>query len=417
MRRCHVLLAVLLLLPLPASAVDLQLPAGFTTHMYVTGDGFHGGAGNVPGIPAVSTMAFDVAGAMYLGRTGRRYTGGEIYDLWPIYRIPPGGGHLTPSREEQFLYGPPLPNAQVGVMRDGRELFVSAFDRDRGIGAVYRLVDGRAELFAGGTPPPGQAPLLRQPEAVALGPSGHVYVADRAQGAVLRLDATGAVVDPEYVSVRRPRLLASAGDVLWVGADGSAVYAYRWDPHDHGDVKVNMVQTAHNGFGIDTEPERLAVHAQQVLGEALPEYGVERVGLGRQPPRPHQGAEHGEVLSLDLARSPGEVRALDDEHRRGEGPEGVEQHGGVRVGSVPDLDGEGVDGPRIHDDPRRGLPVVGEHADGLAVERIEDRGAIELTGHGAREVVHVVGERSHALHDRAAVVIGRRGDRRGCSAS
>ena len=221
-RRRLPLLAVLLLLPLPASA-DPRLPAGFTTEVYVTGEGFDGGSGAARGIPAVSTMAFDSAGVMYLGRTGRRYTGGEVYDLWPIYRVPPGGGRIAASTEERYLYGPPLPNAQVGAMRDGRELFVSTFDRERGIGAVYRVLDGRAELFAGGTPPRGQAPLLRQPEAVALGASGHVYVADREQGTVLRFDATGAVVDPRYVSVRRPRLLASAGDdVLWVGADGNA---------------------------------------------------------------------------------------------------------------------------------------------------------------------------------------------------
>jgi hypothetical protein len=224
MHRPHVVLLVaLMVLPSPASAVDLQLPAGFTTQVYVTGEGFDGGSGTARGIPAVSTMAFDSTGAMYLGRTGRRYTGGEVYDLWPIYRIPPGGGRIAASTEERYLYGPPLPNAQVGAMRNGRELFVSTFDRERGIGAVYRVLDGRAELFAGGTPPRGRPPLLRQPEAVALGAAGHVYVADREQGAVLRIDATGAVVDPRYVTVRRPRLLACAGDdVLWVGADGNA---------------------------------------------------------------------------------------------------------------------------------------------------------------------------------------------------
>ena len=35
-----------------------------------------------------------------------------------------------------------------------------------------------------------------------------------------------------------------------------AVYAYRWDPGDHGDMKVNTVQTAHNGWGIDAVPMR-----------------------------------------------------------------------------------------------------------------------------------------------------------------
>lgn len=229
-RRRLPLLLVLLLLPSSALAADLQLPPGFTTQVYLTGEGFDSGSGAARGIPAVSTMAFDASGAMYLGRTGRRYTAGEIYDLWPVYRIPPGGARIVASDEERYLYGPPLPNAQVGAMRDGRELFLSTFDRDRGIGAVYRVVDGRAELFAGGTPPRGQAPLLRQPEAIALGGSGHVYVADRAQGIVLRLDSAGAVVDPRYVTLRRPRLLASTDDVLWVGADGSAEAPWQSGP-------------------------------------------------------------------------------------------------------------------------------------------------------------------------------------------
>jgi len=41
-------------------------------------------------------------------------------------------------------------------------------------------------------------------------------------------------------------------------ADGpqGAIYSYRWDPGDHGDMKVNMVQTAHNGWGLDAAPMR-----------------------------------------------------------------------------------------------------------------------------------------------------------------
>jgi hypothetical protein len=231
MRRRCLPLVVALLLVAPLAGAEPQLPPGFTTERYVTGEGFDGGSGAARGIPAVSTVAFDSTGAMYLGRTGRRYTGGEIYDLWPIYRVPAGGARIVASSEERFLYGPPLPNAQVGTMRNGRELFVSTFDRERGVGAVYRLLDGRAELFAGGTPPRGQPPLLRQPESVALGANGHVYVADREQDVVVRLDATGAVVDPRHFSVRRPRLLASAGDdVLWVGADGNAEAPWQAGP-------------------------------------------------------------------------------------------------------------------------------------------------------------------------------------------
>ncbi len=41
-------------------------------------------------------------------------------------------------------------------------------------------------------------------------------------------------------------------------ADGpqGPIYSYRWDSGDHGDMKVNMVQTAHHGWGIDAGPMR-----------------------------------------------------------------------------------------------------------------------------------------------------------------
>src|SRR2546426_8578112 len=67
--------------------------------------------------------------------------------------------------EAQYFYGPPLLNAQVAAMRAGRELFITTFDRDRKVGAVYRMLGGRAELFAGGTPPAGGPPLLVQPRS------------------------------------------------------------------------------------------------------------------------------------------------------------------------------------------------------------------------------------------------------------
>ena len=289
MHRGCLSLLVALLLPLPAFAGDVQLPAGFTTHVYVTGEGFDGGSGAAPGIPAVSTMAFDSTGAMYLGRTGRRYSGGQVYDLWPIYRIPPGGGRVAASNEERYLYGPPLPNAQVGAMRAGRELFVSTFDRERGIGAVYRVLEGRAELFAGGTPPRGQAPLLRQPEAVALGAAGHVYVADREQGVVVRLDATGAVVDSGYVRVRRPRLLACAGDdVLWVGADGNADAPWQAGPGEIHRVTPQASTVVFRGAvpaAMAVGPEGVLVVADRHAGRvfALNAEGA-RVDLIRFPP-------------------------------------------------------------------------------------------------------------------------------------
>jgi serine/threonine-protein kinase len=85
------------------------------------------------------------------------------------------------------------------------------------------MVDGRAELLAGGTPLPETPPLLRQPEGVAVDSAGRLYVADREAGRVLLLDPAGHVLDPNRVVVRRPRVLAmDAADTLWIGADGNA---------------------------------------------------------------------------------------------------------------------------------------------------------------------------------------------------
>jgi len=221
----------LLLLPLPAAA-ELRLPAGFTAQVYVTGEGFDTDATRgIRGIPATSTLAFDQAGLLYLARTGRRYVGGEVYDLWPIYRIPAGGARLSPDVESRFFYGPPLLNPQVGAVRYGRELFVTTFDRERKVGALYRIVDGRAELFAGGTPERGVRPILKQPEAAAVDSAGNLYVADRAEGVVVRLSPEGRVLDPKFVAISRPRLLAvDDRDHLWIGSDGSAEAPYQPGP-------------------------------------------------------------------------------------------------------------------------------------------------------------------------------------------
>ena len=232
-RRCRGLVAVLLLLgcelvctlaPAGASA-EVQLPPGFRAHVYVTGQGFDTSQDRgARGIPSVSTMAFDPAGVLVLARSGRRYmSGGEVEDLWRLYRVPVGGARLTPTTVAPYLLGPPLSNPQAGAVRGARELFVTTYDRDRKTGVLYRMVDGRAELFAGGTPDAGAEPQLRQPEGVALDPAGGFFVADRSAGAIVRLDAAGRVVAPRYAEMLRPRVLASdrAGG-LWVGADGAA---------------------------------------------------------------------------------------------------------------------------------------------------------------------------------------------------
>jgi NHL repeat len=201
----------------------VTLPRGFTASLYATGDGFDAGSvTGAGGFPTTTTAAFDQAGMLYLARPGRRYTGGEIDDLWPIYRVPPGGARLTPATERRFFHGPPLWSPQVSAGRGGRDVLVTSFDRDRSLGVLYRLQDGRTELIAGGTPAPGSKPQLGQPEGVAVDSAGNIYVADRQRGAVVKLDASGRLLDARHVAVERPRLLAvDDTDHLWVGADAA----------------------------------------------------------------------------------------------------------------------------------------------------------------------------------------------------
>ncbi len=231
MPRLVIALAVLALGALPARA-EVLLPPGFQTHVYVTGDGFEAGSRQgLSGIPASSTLALDHAGILYLARSGRRYTSAELEDLWAIYRIPAGGARLTPRTEARFLYGPPLPNPQIATIRGGRELFVTTFDRDRKVGVLYQMRDGRAELIAGGTPERGTPAVLRQPEGAAVDAAGNLYVADRDQGAVLKLDPSGRVLEPHFLSLTRPRLLAiDEQGYLWIGSDGTAEAPWQQGP-------------------------------------------------------------------------------------------------------------------------------------------------------------------------------------------
>jgi hypothetical protein len=211
-------LAVLALVMAPiAAAAEMRLPPGFSATVYVTGDGFDTNR-VAPGVPSISGLAFAADGTLYASRSGRRYMGGEVEDMWPVYRFPLGGARVTRETEARYLYGPPLLNPQVGVAR-GSELLVTTYDRDRGHGVLYRIVDGRAELVAGGTPPRGTPPLLKQPEGVGLDPAGNLYVADRQHGTVLRLDSTGHVLEPRWLTLLRPRLLVARGERVWVAAD------------------------------------------------------------------------------------------------------------------------------------------------------------------------------------------------------
>jgi DNA-binding beta-propeller fold protein YncE len=217
------LIALLLVLAAPAGA-ELGLPPGFTTEVYVTGQGFEtSGERGVNGIPAVGTLGMDAAGTLYLSRTGARFRSGDVEDLWALYRIPVGGGRLSPETEGRYLYGPPLPNPQIGAVTAGGAVWVTTYDRERRLGALYRFLDGKPSLFAGGRPSASATPLFRQPEGVAISPAGDVYVTDREEGAIVRLDARGNLVSPRHATVLRPRMLTmdEAGNI-WVGGDGTA---------------------------------------------------------------------------------------------------------------------------------------------------------------------------------------------------
>ena len=220
MTRAAALLLLILAVPV-AAAAEISVPAGFTAKVYVTGEGFDESRRAI-GIPSTSSLVFDTDGTLYASRTGRRYVGGEIDDVWPIWRFPLGGMRVTRDTEGKAYYGPPLPNPQVAAVRPG-EVLVTTYDRDRVVGVLYRLVDGRAELFAGGSPPSRLVPpTLKQPEGVALDAEGNLLVADRQHNAIMKLDASGKMLEPRWLSFTRPRLLVVRGDRLWVAADGEA---------------------------------------------------------------------------------------------------------------------------------------------------------------------------------------------------
>jgi sugar lactone lactonase YvrE len=216
-------LLVLLLGAAPARA-DIAFPSGFTAEVYVTGQGFDtSGERGVTGIPAAGTIGIDAAGTVYLARTGARFRSGDVEDLSAIYRFPAGGARVTADTESRYLYGPPLPNPQIGAVSARGPVWVTTYDRERKLGALYRFVDAKPALFAGGRPPAGGAPLLRHPEGVAVDAAGQLYVTDREEGAILRLDPRGAVVNARHAKITRPRmLLIDEASHLWVGGDGTA---------------------------------------------------------------------------------------------------------------------------------------------------------------------------------------------------
>ena len=216
-------IAAVLMLSTPAWAAELTLPSGFTSRVYVTGQGFdRGGEGGAAGVPVMLSLGVDEGGVLYLARSGNRYGSSQSEDvLTRLYRVPPGGVRLSPASEPTYAWGPPLRNPDLGAVLAPGVMFVSTFDPDRQLGVVYRMVEGRPRLFAGGTPARGEPPVLVQPEGVAQDKAGHVYVADRARNVVVKLDAAGKVLDPQFLKLSRARTLAvDATGYLWAGGTG-----------------------------------------------------------------------------------------------------------------------------------------------------------------------------------------------------
>jgi hypothetical protein len=207
----------------------IELPPGFTITSYVTGTGFGPGA-NDRGIPAIVSATFDLQGSLYLARTANRLR--EIYDRSDasIYRIPLGGATVTRDTEDRFLFGDPLPDPHEVAVNDQGEVFVSTSDPAGGFGSVYRIrPSGQTEVFAGGAPSAGAAPLLEDPQGIGFDREGNVYVIDEAQGVIVKLDRDGQVLDPRLVTnLGRGRTLTfDRRNSVWIGSDG---------PHDTAQV-------------------------------------------------------------------------------------------------------------------------------------------------------------------------------------
>ena len=215
----------------------MKLPPGFTATPYVSGAGFDPDRQTgAPGLPAIVTITFDRRGNLYFARTANRLR--EIYhsDRAPIYRIPAGPANITPEMGGRVLFGPPLPDPDEMAVNEKGEVFVSTSQRGEGFGSLYKLSpSGEATLFAGGHPAPGSKPLLKDPEGITFDADRNVYVADDDLGVVVKLDARGKVLDPEFLSgsERYRTLTYDPRGFLWVGSDG------RLDsPHADGSGRI-----------------------------------------------------------------------------------------------------------------------------------------------------------------------------------
>jgi sugar lactone lactonase YvrE len=231
----------------------IKLPPGFTITTYVSGTGFDPDRrANARGIPAIVTVTFDQQGSLYFARTANRLR--EIYgrDEASIYRVPVGGATITPKTEADFLFGPPLPDPDEAGVNSKGEVFVSTSDRAKGFGSVYRITpSGKADLFAGGAPAPGEPPLLKDPEGVVFDKRGNVYVIDDDLGVIVKLDPQGKVLNPRFLSnIGRGRTLTfDPRGYVWIGSDGP-----HYTPHADGSGIIYRaslpewkLQTVHSG--------------------------------------------------------------------------------------------------------------------------------------------------------------------------
>ena len=118
-------------------------------------------------------MAVDGEGVLYLARSGWRYSGGEAEDLG----APTGSrraARLTPQSEPRYSS---VRRCRIPRWRQsgaGASCLSPPSTGTGCVGVLHRMLAGRAELLAGGTPPRGHPPTLKQPEGAVADAAGNV---------------------------------------------------------------------------------------------------------------------------------------------------------------------------------------------------------------------------------------------------
>src|SRR5438093_1165304 len=175
---------VVLVVLLPAAArAEMRLPAGFTAEVYVTGRGeAPDGRGPAIGIPSMTSVAFDAAGALYATRTGRRYRGGVLDARWLVLNRP----RLVAARGERVWVAADG-ETEAPWMNGAGELWTIRGDE--------RRVALRGPIVAG----------------MDVGPGGRLFVADRHNARILAVAADGASTEvATFTDGDAPRTLAWA---------------------------------------------------------------------------------------------------------------------------------------------------------------------------------------------------------------